>query len=123
MTYEQKCAQMQRLINKLKGGDGTDPVTKDIISWANMEGLIDQRYPYYVGHRAHINGVKAAVEVYLVVAKTGQLPETLPEGLPKDPSTGQDFVYEITDEGFALRCQDDEFLSRYSRRLEFKVQN
>jgi hypothetical protein len=123
MTYEQKRDQMQRLINKLKDGDGTDPVTKDIISVANIGGLIDQRYPYYVGHQAHINGIKAAVEVYLVVAKTGQLPEKLPEHLPKDPFTGRDFAYEITDKGFALRCQDEDFHMRYKQWLEFKVQN
>ena len=87
----------------------------------NMRGTINIQYPSYVEHHAYINGVKAAVEVYLVVAKTGQLPETLPEGLPKDPSSGQDFVYEITDDGFALRCQNEKFLSRTSRRLEFKV--
>ncbi len=79
------------------------------------------RYPYRVGHQAHINGVKAAVEVYLVIAKTGQLPKTLPDGLPKDPFTGRDFVYEITDDGFALRCQGKEFLSRKNRWLDFKV--
>ncbi len=123
MTYEQKRAQMQRLINKQMEGDGNDSVIKAILlSGINMGvGEIDRQYPFLVGHAAHINGIKTAVEVYLVVAKTGQLPEKLPDYLPKDPFTGKDFVYEITDEGFALRCQDEEFLRRKNRFLEFKV--
>jgi hypothetical protein len=125
MTYEQKRTQMQRLINKQMEGDGTDSVIKAILlSGINMGvGEIDRQYPFLVGHAAHINGIKTAVEVYLVVAKTGQLPEKLPDHLPKDPFTGKDFVYEITDEGFALRCQDEEFLRRKNRFLEFKVKS
>ena len=123
ITYEQKRTQMQRLINKQMEGDGNDSVIKAILlSGINMGvGEIDRQYPFLVGHAAHINGIKTAVEVYLVLAKTGQLPEKLPDGLPKDPFTGQDFVYEITDEGFALRCQGEDFLSRKNRFLEFKV--
>ena len=121
MTYEQKRAQMQRLINKLEEGDGIDPVAKYAILVPGIDSMIDRQYTFLVGHSAHINGVKAAVEVYLVIAKTGQLPKTLPDGLPKDPFTGRDFVYEITDEGFALRCQGEEFLKRQYQLLEFKV--
>ena len=121
MTYEQKCAQMQSFINKLTEADGIDPVAKCAIFVSDTRGMIERQYPFLVGHAAHINGIKAAVEVYLVVAKTGRLPEKLPDHLPKDPFTGQDFVYEITDEGFALRCQGKEFLRRKNRFLEFKV--
>jgi hypothetical protein len=120
MTYEQKRAEMQRLISELGERDAADLVTKDIVSADNLEGLIDLRYPYQVVHQAQVNGVKAAVEVYLVLAKTGRLPEKLPYYLPKDPFTGGDFVYEKTKEGFALRCRDEDF-QRYKRWLEFKV--
>jgi hypothetical protein len=122
-TYEQKLAQMQRLVSKLTEADDADPVTKHTLTMINIGGMINIVYPHHVWHQANINCIKAAVEVYLVVAKTGRLPESLPDYLPKDPSSGQDFVYEITDEGFALRCQDEKFLSRYSRRLEFKVKS
>ena len=124
MTYEQKCAQMKKLINNLTEEYADDPVVAYVIG-SGIDGMIEypsRRYPLHVGHAAHINGIKAAVEVYLVLAKTGQLPGTLPEGLPKDPFTGRDFVYVITDEGFALRCQDEEFLRRKNRFLEFKLQ-
>ena len=124
ITFRQKCDQIQRLIDKLKEEDGTDPVVECVINWSGIDGMIEdpsRQYPFYVGCQAHINGIKAAVEVYLVLAKTGQLPEKLPDHLPKDTFTGRNFVYEITDEGFALRCQGEEFLKRKYRLLEFKV--
>lgn len=124
MTFEQKRAQMQALIDKQMKANGTNSVIKAIFLSGISLGIdrIDRQYPFLVGHQAHINGIKAAVEVYLVLAKTGKLPEKLPDYLPKDPFTGRDFVYEITDEGFALRCQDEEFLKRKNQFLEFKVQ-
>lgn len=121
MTVEQKLTQMQALVNKQMEEDNTDSVIKAILlSGMNMGvGGIDRQYPFLVGYAAHINGIKAAVEVHLVLAKTGRLPEKLPDYLPKDPFTRRDFVYEITDEGFALRCQGGEFPRR--KDLEFKV--
>ena len=78
-------------------------------------------YDFQVEQEAWINGIKTAVEVYLVLAKTGKLPEKLPDHLPKDPFTGKDFGYEITDEGFALRCAGEEFKKRKKSLLEFRV--
>ncbi|OHB76224.1 MAG: hypothetical protein A2Z25_24585 [Planctomycetes bacterium RBG_16_55_9] len=123
MTYEQKQTQLQGSIGKLLKDNDADPIMKVAISAAGMgmDYELDRHYPFLVGHQAHINGIKAAAEVYLVLAKTGRLPEKLPDYLPKDPFTGHDFVYEITDEGFALRCQGEEFLRRKNRFLEFKV--
>jgi hypothetical protein len=120
MTYEQKLSQIHGLISKKMEEDSTEPLAKAIISVdsMNMKGNFDRLYPFQIGHVAHADGIKAAVEVYLVVAKTGQLPEKLPSHLPKDPFTGQDFGYEITDEGFALRCQGEDFRKSF---LEFKV--
>jgi len=121
-THKQKLNQMQQLINELTEADHADPLNKPVlINIANMEELINRGYKSHVWHLAHINCIKAAVEVYLVVAKTGRLPERLPEHLPKDPTTGRDFVYEITNEGFVLRCQDEDFLGHRSRKLEFKI--
>jgi hypothetical protein len=123
MTYEQKRAQLQSSIGKLVKDNDAHPIMSVAISAAGigMDDELDRHYPFLVGHQAHINGIKAAVEVYLVLAQTGRLPEKLPDYLPKDPFTGRDFVYEITDEGFALRCQGEEFLRRKNQFLEFRV--
>ncbi|MBW7992310.1 MAG: hypothetical protein FVQ84_20170 [Planctomycetes bacterium] len=117
MAYEQKLVQMNELYNEKIKDQNTGPVVKSVMTLFPGTG----GYTSLVEHTAHVNGIKAAVEVYLALAKTGQLPKKLPDHLPKDPFTGRDFVYEITDEGFALRCQGKDFLNRKYRRLEFKV--
>ena len=47
----------------------------------------------------------ASVKIYLLRATTGRLPQKLPEGLPKDPITGENFKYKVTDDGFVLGHQ------------------
>jgi hypothetical protein len=121
LTYKQKQVEMQKIISSLTEKDDADPVIKYGLLDYNIGGIINNLYPTFVEHQAYINGIKAAVEIYLNVAKTGQLLKKLPDGLPKDPSTGKDFIYEIMDNGFALRCHDEEFLSSHSKELEFKV--
>ncbi|MHC4542333.1 MAG: hypothetical protein ACYS74_21530, partial [Planctomycetota bacterium] len=80
-------------------------------------------YRMDVDHKTMMNATNAAIEIYLERAKTSELPDGLPDGLPKDPYTCQDFGYEITDEGFALRCQGKQFQrQRIRRMLEFSVQ-
>ena len=104
--------------------DATDPIVKGFISPSgmNMKGQIVLAYSRgHIEHEARVNGTKAAVEIYLVLAKTGDLPEKLPDHLPKDPFTSLDFGYEITDEGFALRCHGEDFKERKKSLLEFKV--
>jgi hypothetical protein len=125
MTFEQKRAEIQRFFNKPNETEVIAPAAKFIMEMyiMNLDGQIDETYTSQVSREAHINGIKAAVEVYLVLVKTGKLPEKLPDNLPKDPFTGQDFVYEITDEGFRLHCQvDNERKKRQLLRwLTFKV--
>jgi hypothetical protein len=82
-----------------------------------------RQHSLYVGSIARFNATRTAIEVYLINANTGQLPDTLPADMPKDPFTGNDFEYEITDEGFTLSF-DPENLSEFrNRQLEFRVIN
>jgi hypothetical protein len=115
MTDEQRLAEMQKVLYEL--GEAYRIERTFGLRWP----LINSLFKSQVRHTAQINIIKAAVEIYLIVAKTGQLPKTLPDGLPKDPVTGRNLVYEITDEGFDLRCQGEEFLKRKKKYLEFKV--
>ena len=115
MTDEQRLAEMQKVIYEL------GEVYRIEKAFEFPGPLISRLFELQVGHMAQINIIKAAVEIYLIVAKTGQLPESLPDYLPKDPTTGRKLVYEITDEGFDLRCQGEEFLRPKIRFIEFKV--
>jgi hypothetical protein len=71
--------------------------------------------------RTYFNAVMAGIDIYLIRAKTGKLPDELPAGLPKDMFSGRDFLYEKTDAGFVLNGQgkdlDDDIVQKY----EFKV--
>ncbi|MCP4609995.1 MAG: hypothetical protein GY845_14905 [Planctomycetes bacterium] len=67
------------------------------------------------------NAVRAAIEVYIQKAQTGQLPETIPSGLPKDLFSGKDFRYEKTTDGFTLRCRGKDLDKNEIYKYEFKV--
>jgi len=117
MTDEQKRAEMQKAIDKLSEAYAIETSTFGL-----SLNSIDGDFTSQVGHTAWINSLKAAVELYLIIAKTGQLPEELPDDLPKDPYTGKDFLYERTDDGFVLACQSQsDFFRRGKERLTFQV--
>jgi len=122
-SCNQQLIQINEVIDQIMmEDDATAPISKSIVSRVNLKGQINVAYTRaFIDHEAHVNGTKAAVEVYLILAKTGKLPEKLPEHLPKNPFTGQDFEYEITDEGFVIRCESNEFLPEKEIVLEFRV--
>ncbi len=78
-------------------------------------------YEPHIRHLAHVNVVRAAVEIYLVRAREGHLPEVLPAGLPKDVFTGRDFKYQITDEGFELALPDETISGKRHSTYQFPV--
>ena len=67
------------------------------------------------------NAIKAAIEIYIITAKTGQLPDKLPADLPKDLFSDKDFEYEITTDGFILRCQGKDLRKDKTYEYGFKV--
>ena len=67
------------------------------------------------------NAVRAAIEIYIAKVKTGQLPGTLPTGLPKDLFGGKDFRYEKTADGFTLRCRGKDLNKNETYKYDFKV--
>ena len=101
---------------------GSDPAAGHIILWSGADaGQISDGYSMQVRDIACFNALKAAIEIYLIKAKTGKLPNELPDYLPKDPYTGKGFDYETTEDGFVLHCKGENFYKRLSRFLEFKV--
>lgn len=71
----------------------------------------------------HNNAIKTALELYLIKAKTGKLPEELPAGVPGDMFSGKPFEYEKTSDGFILRCQGKDLGRDKLYEYEFKVGN
>ncbi len=71
--------------------------------------------------KTHLNAVLAGIDIYLIRAKTGKLPDELPAGLPKDLFSGKDFIYEKTDAGFTLTGQGKDIDKDIVQKYEFKV--
>jgi len=116
MTDTHKRADLQEAICQLSEAIAIEFSTLGPV-WEILDGL----YESQLWHTAHINNIRAAVDIYLIFAKTGRLPEKLPEHLPKDPFTGEDFIYEITDEGFMLHYRAEGIPDYMIRENEYKI--
>jgi hypothetical protein len=122
LMYEEKIFEIQKLKEEY-----IDEYITDTTPWYLAvlflpgSSTVDEMYNLKVRNETQFNALKAAIEIYLIKAKTGQLPDTLPDGLSKDPYSGKDFGYEITEEGFTFHSQGEDFQGRGAQLLEFKV--
>jgi len=118
VPYQQKHLQLKQLQDEFVDEDpmviilfGYGPI--DVVRCNNI----------YVRNIAHYNALRTAIEIYLVKAETGQLPQILSTHLPKDPFSGQDFEYETTLNGFVLRCREKEIGQNEVWEYEFVVKD
>lgn len=112
MPYEQAETQLKQLAGKLDSNDPSEATVQAFIP------ALDKIFAQKVAIETHANAIHAAIEILLSRAGTGQLPDALPSGLPKDNFSGKDFEYEKTKDGFVLRCPGKD-LDVY--RYEFKL--
>ncbi len=118
IVYETTYAKLKALSDKLQKDVAENPAATLTVS---MAPALCKLYGHEVRNETALNAVRAAVEVYIVKAKTGQLPEKLPAGLPKDLFSGKDFKYEKTKDGFILRCRGKDLEKDEIHQYEFKV--
>jgi hypothetical protein len=84
------------------GFDPNDPAAAAVCTFMPAMGRI---YTLKTRIEAHANAVRAGIKICLVRAESNRLPQTLPEGLPKDAFSGEGFEYKRTEGGFVLRCR------------------
>ena len=72
-------------------------------------------------YRTQDNVVYIASKNFLKQAQTGQWPQKLPLGMPEDPFSGKDFIYETTSSAFILRCQGADLRTNKVHEYEFKL--
>ncbi len=96
--HKQIAQLKEELVADMEAGD-------TIILVAGAIGFVEPYYRLHINELALAHAVQAAVPIYRIKATTGRLPASLPAGLPKDPYSGQDFDYRVTDEGFSLTCR------------------
>ncbi len=116
MSYEQRDARLQSLEKGNWGQQRNNPAIVLPLLLA-VDGIVNDYY-IQVANTRWCNAYEAAVEIYLLKATTGRLPETLPDGLPKDPLTSKKFLYKVTADGFVLDRP-----AKYSKwpKFEFRV--
>jgi hypothetical protein len=78
-------------------------------------------YGHDISVRSRANAIKTGLDIYIMNAKTGRMPDKLPAGLPKDLFSGKDFQYEKTKTGFILCCQGKNLDKDQIHQYEFKV--
>ena len=77
-------------------------------------------HQFIVSDAAYLNCALAAIQIRQIADETGQLPEAIPEGLPKDPFTGKDLGYKQTTQGFVLSFDPERLSGIRVREFEFR---
>ncbi len=78
-------------------------------------------YRSMIKQQTNFNALKTAIDLYIVKARTGQLPDTLPADSPPDMFSGKPFEYTKTDDGFVLRCRVREHPNKDLHEYKFNV--
>ena len=118
--YAQTHQQLTELAGKLPKEPGPEKSPEAIFTTA-VTPDISRVYGLMIKGRTQANALRAAVDIHISRAKTGQLPNALPSGLPKDLFSGKDFEYKKTKAGFLLRCRSKDLDKDKIQEYEFKV--
>jgi len=118
LPYPKSFEQLKRMDKKLRQDYKKD--THSILTNEFMSA-IDSILSLDVRSKTHFNAIKTAIEIYMIKAKSGKLPDTLPADLPGDLFSDKDFKYDKTADGFTLRCQGKDLSKDEIYKYEFKV--
>lgn len=118
MSYEMTYTKLKELNKNVK----TDAAEKPA---AILTGRMVPQFSKIYGHEVRagtlFNAIRTAIEVYIIKAKTGRLPEKLAGDLPKDMFSGKDFEYKKTKDGFTLRCRGKDLDKDEIYQYDFKI--
>ena len=78
-------------------------------------------YNISIKAQSYSQATKAAIEVYLIKAKTGKLPAELRQVSATDPFSNRKFGYKLTEDGFVIHCRGKDLLEDKIHEYEFKV--
>ncbi|MGA2679283.1 MAG: hypothetical protein ABSF37_08280 [Sedimentisphaerales bacterium] len=120
LPYPQAKQKLEDLYGEIKNAAKEKPeaiITQYLFPEQDFYGVLSTE----TNHKTRLNAVLAGIDIYLIKAKTGKLPDKLPEGLPRDLFSGKDFLYEKTDAGFTLTGQGKDLDKDIVHKYEFKV--
>ena len=131
-------AYMKSIMSILRGGKSYAEVHKQLAELATrlekqrektpeamftlaVAPAVSKIYTNMIRSRTQANALRTAVEIHLVKARTGNLPDSMPAGSPKDLFSGKDFEYKKTKTGFILRCRGKDRDKNKIQEYEFAV--
>ncbi|MHC4266529.1 MAG: hypothetical protein ACYSUK_11450 [Planctomycetota bacterium] len=120
LSYQQAYSQLKSLAEKL-AEDFKENENLYAAMTTTLAPALNRCYNLDVRGRTHTNALKTALEIYISNAQTGKLPDTLSDDWPKDLFSGESFAYEITNDGFILRCKAKDLDKDVTHEYEFKV--
>ncbi len=115
MPYEQAHIELAALIKTVDANDPSLAIARFIAP--ALGSILSAK----TSIEANVNATKAGLEICLQRAEKKRFPEVLPEGLPKDPFSGQDFQYQRTRTGFILRCRGKDLAKDKTYEYAFTV--
>ena len=118
LPYPQSYEQLEKLAKKPAIDSKKNP---DAIMSTYISPALSTIVGLDLKTRTQFNAVKTALELYIVKAKTGQLPDSMIEDMPRDLFSDKDFKYEKTKDGFTLRCQGKDLSKDKIYEYKFKV--
>jgi len=117
--YARTCAQLSELGKKLTEEYKDNP---DATFTGFLLPATERVYALATRLQTHFNALRTALDLYIIRAKTGKLPEALPAGAPLDLFSGQPFEYEKAPDHFTLRCRTKEDpVDAEAKQYEFKL--
>ncbi|UCG59223.1 MAG: hypothetical protein JSU70_06870 [Phycisphaerales bacterium] len=118
VPYAQAYDELTTLSDKIRK-DALEGVGATLATFAAPEprGIYNKEIEY----KTFLNAVKTAVDIYIVRAKTGRLPDAPLPHSPRDSFSGKDFEYERQDGSFILRCRGKDLGKNKIHEYEFKV--
>ena len=93
----------------------------DALLLATLCPWLEKCYSLGINWKTDYNATLTALDVYIVAAKTGKLPTELPQSTYIDHFSGKPFIYEITNDGFTLRCQQEDLSKKTTHEFTYKL--
>ncbi|MHC4426217.1 MAG: hypothetical protein ACYSYV_08985 [Planctomycetota bacterium] len=118
LPYPQSHKILEQLYDRIEKEAKENPVA---ITTAILMPAVARVHTLGIKNLTFFNAITVAIDMYIVKAKTGRLPDTLPAGLPRDLFSGKDFEYEKTKDGFILRCRGKDLDKDEIFKYEFKI--
>lgn len=102
ISYAKKHAELKAMLERMTQEAARKP---NAVLTTVLVPALNRVFSIETKSQARANALRVGLELLLVKAQTGTLPERLPANMLKDPFSDQDYLYERTSTGFVLRCQ------------------